>query len=178
MASDQDRKQFLEMYAKMNPSDAAAEEMNNKLKWDIIRKYHEPISKLTQVKTGKYAGQWHTYMKGVDGTAPRQYKRFKTFDDAYQFIVSYYSVQSLTLESYFPHWLEWKCRYHNNKAAAKEHNQNAFKKFLLGTKLFALGLSNGRKNCQSGGSLRPAEHEKTSETQRFRGLCVRVGTGT
>ena len=84
MASDQDRKQFLEMYAKMNPSDAAAEEMNNKLKWDIIRKYHEPISKLTQVKTGKYAGQWHTYMKGVDGTAPRQYKRFKTFDDAYQ----------------------------------------------------------------------------------------------
>ena len=141
MASDQDRKQFLEMYAKMNPSDAAAEEMNNKLKWDIIRKYHEPISKLTQVKTGKYAGQWHTYMKGVDGTAPRQYKRFKTFDDAYQFIVSYYSVQSLTLESYFPHWLEWKCRYHNNKAATKEHNQNAFKKFLLGTKLARIPIT-------------------------------------
>ena len=36
MASDQDRKQFLDMYAKMNPSDAAAEEMNNKLKCIVI----------------------------------------------------------------------------------------------------------------------------------------------
>lgn len=141
LAMDQERIQFLEKYAKMNLSDAANEEMNNKLKWDIIRKYHEPFSKLTQVKSGRYAGQWHTYMKGVNGTAARKYKRFKTFDDAYNYIVSYYSAHSLTLETYFPHWLEWKCQYHNNKATTKEHNQNAFNKFLLGHKLVKIPIT-------------------------------------
>ena len=125
----------------MNPSDTAVLEMNKKLKWDIIKKYHEPICKLTQVKKGKYTGQWQTYMKGVDGTGPRQYKRFRTFDEAYDFIVSYYSIQAETLESYFYHWLDWKCTRNNNKGATKENNLNAFNKYVKGHKLASIPIT-------------------------------------
>ena len=141
LRADRDRIDFIQKYATMSPSDTALEEMNAKLKWNIIRKYHEPISKLTKVKSGKYAGQWQTYMKGVDGKSPRKYKRFKTFNDAYNFIISYYSIKAETLETYFPHWLEWKCQRNNNKNSTREHNQNAFNKYVVGTKLASIPLT-------------------------------------
>ena len=141
LRADRDRIDFLQKYATMSPSDTALEEMNAKLKWDIIRKYHEPISKLTKVKSGKYAGQWQTYMKGVDGKSPRKYKRFKTFNDAYSFIVQYYSIQAETLETYFPHWLEWKGKRNNNKKSTLTHNEIDFEKYVKGTALGKMPLT-------------------------------------
>ena len=139
--ADRERAALVKKYATINANDTALEYMNSKLKWEIIRKYHEPICKLTQVKSGNYTGQWQTYMKGVDGSGPRQYKRFKTFNDAYSFIISYYSIKAETLETYFPHWLEWKCQRNNNKNSTKEHNQNAFNKYVVGTKLASIPLT-------------------------------------
>ena len=96
---------------------------------------------------GRFAGYWQTYVgKGREDT---QIRRAKTLEDLLRMLAEYYGFQpelpgkrkSVTLEEYFPHWLEWKGKRNNNKASTLKHNEIDFEKYVKGTALGKMPLT-------------------------------------
>ena len=92
---------------------------------------------------GRFAGQWRTTVgHGRDGTVT---KRAKTLDELLEMLAEIYGLpvnmmkepvtRMPTLETYFPHWLEWKGKRNNNKSCTMYHNQVDFEKYVKGTEL-------------------------------------------
>ena len=92
---------------------------------------------------GRFAGQWRTTVgHGRDGTVT---KRAKTLDELLEMLAEIYGLpvnmmkepvtRMPTLETYFPHWLEWKGKRNNNKSCTMYHNQVDFEKYVKGTAL-------------------------------------------
>ena len=108
---------------------------------DYIATFHAHT--VSQLKgNGRYSGYWQTYVgKGRKATV---LKRAKTLEGLLTLLAQYYGVTDTppskrsskpTLKEYFPHWLEWKGEYNNNKALTIHHNEVDFEKLVANTPL-------------------------------------------
>ena len=108
---------------------------------DYIATFHAHT--VSQLKgNGRYSGYWQTYVgKGRKATV---LKRAKTLEGLLTLLAQYYGVTDSppskrsnkpTLKEYFPHWLEWKGEYNNNKALTIHHNEVDFEKLVANTPL-------------------------------------------
>lgn len=117
------------------------EKKKERLVLEYIATFHpHTVSKLGG--NGRFKGYWQTYVgKGRGNTA---LKRSQTLEGLLAILADYYGVSILppskkssqpTLKSYFPHWLEWKGRYNNNKTLTLHHNEVDFQKLVADTPL-------------------------------------------
>jgi len=136
---DENREQFLHNLTGNGTISVSSKELaqiDSKMKREIAAKYHK--NAITEIKEGRYKGYCQTYF-GIGKR--RKLKRFKTFNDLYRYIVEYYSIGTLTLKAYFPHWLNWKCERNNNKTQTKDQNQKAFEKYVGNSRLGSMKLT-------------------------------------
>ena len=112
---------------------------------DYIKTFHN--HKVTQISgTGRFAGHWQTTVgKGRGKLTPI---RRKTLTEMLHYLAGYYELsdssfqnnRDITLDSFFPHWLEWKGKRNNNKSCTLNHNEADFEKFVRGTGLAQMPL--------------------------------------
>lgn len=97
--------------------------------------------------SGRFAGFWQTTVgKGRGNLKP---VRTKTLEEMLKYLAGYYDLsdtvlprrKKITLESYFPHWLEWKGKRNNNKSCTLYHNKVDFAKYVAGTALSKMPLT-------------------------------------
>ena len=112
---------------------------------NYIRSFHSrAVSRVGG--TGRFAGFWQTYVG--NGKKDTKLKRAKTLEELLNLLAEYYGLSpelpsrkaKVTLESYFPHWLEWKGKRNNNKSVTLYHNEVDFEKYVKGTPLAGIPL--------------------------------------
>ena len=121
-------------------------DMVKKKKQEDILKYIHSFHPRTvsQMTGGRYVGCWQTRVG--EGRENSRYIRSRSLEELLEKLAEYYGLQlpsilrEMTLESYFPHWLEWKADRNNNKAGTAHHNLNCYKRFVEGTALSKIPL--------------------------------------
>lgn len=113
---------------------------------DYIRSFHAAAVSCVG-GSGRYAGSWQTYVG--HGRKDRRLIRAATLEGLLEALAGFYGLKEekpkkkprpVTLESYFPHWLEWKGKRNGNKSGTIYHNEVDFQRLVSGTKLSRLPL--------------------------------------
>ena len=113
---------------------------------DYIRTFHDAAVSCVG-GSGRYAGSWQTYVG--HGRSGRKLVRAATLEGLLEALAGHYGLKEekpkkkprpVTLESYFPHWLDWKGKRNGNKAGTLYHNRVDFERLVSGTKLSRLPL--------------------------------------
>ena len=118
---------------------------------DYIKSFHTAAVSCVG-GSGRYAGSWQTYVG--HGRKDRRLIRAATLDRLLEALAGFYGLKEEkeeklkkkkkpeTLESYFPHWLEWKGKRNGNKELTLHHNEVDFDVMVKGTPLAKIPLKN------------------------------------